>query len=111
MTEEPTPTPLPRIGWRTQDVLAVLLRAPGREVWPFWVDRQTSPRSDSGPILKRLARAGWLTTRRETGKPNARVLYKLTPAGEALAREAVAHPVRRPIDSGEPGPSAPRDAL
>ncbi|MFF4292105.1 PadR family transcriptional regulator [Streptomyces vinaceus] len=88
--------PLPRIGWRIQSVLEVLLQDPGREVWPFWVDGHTTPRSDSGPILKRLAEAGWLVSRRETGKPNARVLYRLTPAGEALAREAVTRPVKWP---------------
>jgi hypothetical protein len=77
-------------------VLDVLLQDPSREVWPFWMDQQTKPRSDSGPILKRLAEAGWLTSRRETGKPNARTLYRLTAAGEALAREAVERPVKWP---------------
>jgi hypothetical protein len=96
MAEEPIATPLPRLGWRTQSVLYVLLEAPSQEVWPYWVDQRTKPRSDSAPILKRLAQAGWLTTRRETGKPNARVLYKLTAAGEALAREAVERPVKWP---------------
>lgn len=89
-------TPIPRLGWRMQAVLDVLLEDPSREVWPFWLDRRTSPRSDSAPILRRLAQAGWLDTRRETGKPNARVLYKLTPAGEALAREAAERPVKWP---------------
>lgn len=93
---EPVATPLPRIGWRTQSVLYVLLEDPSREVWPYWVDRQTRPRSDSYSILQGLAQAGWVTSRRETDKPNARVLYRLTPSGEALAREAVQRPVKWP---------------
>ncbi|RPK58205.1 hypothetical protein EES44_24370 [Streptomyces sp. ADI96-15] len=92
----PAAAPLPRLGWRTQSVLYVLLNDPTREVWPYWVDKRAKPRSDSAPILKRLAQAGWLTVRRETGEPNARVLYRLTEAGEALAREAVQRPVKWP---------------
>lgn len=92
---EPAARPL-RPGWRTQSVLFVLLEDPSREVWPFWVDRNTKPQCDSYAILKRLAQAGWLTVRRETGKTNARVLYRLTPAGEALAREAVKRPAKWP---------------
>lgn len=93
---EPIATPLPRLGWRTQAVLDVLLEDPSREVWPYWLDQQMKPRGDSYQILKRLAQVGWLITRREIGKPNARVLYKLTAAGEALAREAVRRPVKWP---------------
>lgn len=93
---EANATPIPRLGWRMQAVLDVLLEDPSREVWPFWLDQQTRPRSDSAPILKRLAEAGWLTMRREVGKPNARVLYRLTPSGETLAREAVKREVRWP---------------
>jgi len=95
-TEHGDATPLPRIGWRMQAVLDVLLQDPSREVWPYWLDQRTPTRGENYQILKRLAEAGWLTTRRETGKANARVLYKLTPAGEALAREAVKRPVRWP---------------
>jgi hypothetical protein len=73
----------------------MLLEDPSREVWPFWMDRHT-PAYDSNQILKRLAEAGWLTSRRETNKPNARVLYRLTAAGEALAREAVERSVKWP---------------
>ncbi|MEZ7005852.1 hypothetical protein [Streptomyces sp. AD55] len=94
---EPTALPLLRLGWVTQALLDVLLEDPSREVWPFWIDRRSAAgRRDNGVILKRLAQAGWLTKRRETGKPNARVLYKLTPAGETLAREAVERPVKWP---------------
>ncbi|WP_371095044.1 hypothetical protein [Streptomyces sanglieri] len=111
---EPTARPLPRLGWHTQSILFVLLEDPSREVWPFWTDQRTKPRSDSAPILKRLAQAGWLTTRRETDKPNARVLYRLTPTGEVLAREAVKRPVEWPSNvahhrpSTEPQPSGGR---
>lgn len=94
--DEPDAVPLPRLGWRTQAVLYVLMDDPTREVWPYWVDQRTKPRSDSYKILQRLAEAGWLTTRREADKPNARVLYRLTAAGEALAREAVKRPVKWP---------------
>ncbi|MEU1815157.1 DUF6292 family protein [Streptomyces roseifaciens] len=103
---EPPAVPLPRLGWRTQSVLCVLLEDPSREVWPYWVDQRTKPRSDSAMILKRLAEAGWLTTRRETGKPNARVLYKLTTAGKTLAREAVRRPVKWPDNVAHHRPSA-----
>lgn len=92
----PSATPLPRLGWRMQDVLDVLLLDPSREVWPYYVDQRSAARFQSYEVLKRLAEAGWLTTRRETGKPNARVLYRLTPSGEALAREAVQRPVKWP---------------
>lgn len=94
--DELVATPLPRLGWRTQALLDVLLKDPSREVWPYWLDQQTPSGGDNYQILKRLAEAGWLTTRRETGKPNARVLYKLTAAGEALAREAVERPIKWP---------------
>ncbi|MFJ6014476.1 PadR family transcriptional regulator [Streptomyces sp. NPDC092952] len=104
--DEPVATPLPRLGWRAQSVLYVLLEDPSREVWPYWVDQRAKPRSDSAPILKRLARAGWLSTRRETGTPNARVLYRLTPAGEVLAREAVKRPVKWPDNVAHQRPSA-----
>jgi hypothetical protein len=79
-----------------QDVLDVLLQDPSREVWPYYVDQRSAARYQSCEVLKRLAEAGWLTVRRETGKPNARVLYRLTAAGEALAREAVQRPVKWP---------------
>ncbi|MEZ3180817.1 helix-turn-helix transcriptional regulator [Streptomyces pimonensis] len=94
--EEPAATPLPRLGWRMQAALDVLLEDPCREVWPYWLDQRSHARGDNHQILKRLAEAGWLTTRRETDKPNARVLYRFTAAGEALAREAVERPVRWP---------------
>lgn len=74
-------------------------------MWPFLVDSQARPRSDSGPILKRLAQAAWLAMRRETGKPNARVLYRLTAAGESLAREAVTRPVNWPDSVAHHRPS------
>lgn len=102
---EPDATPLPRLGWRTQSVLHVLLQDPHREVWPYWVDQQARPRSDSYQILKRLAQAGWLTTRRESGQANARVLYRLTAAGEVLAREAVRRPVKWPDNVAHHRPS------
>lgn len=95
---EPVATPLPRLGWRTQAVLNVLLEDPSREVWLYWLDQQPAVCNNSTgnyQVLQRLARAGWLTTRRETGT-NARVLYHLTPAGEELAREAVKRSVRKP---------------
>jgi hypothetical protein len=96
MDDEPTATPLPRLGWRMQAVLDVLLQDPNHEVCPYYVDKRTPPGGDNYKILKVLTAAGWLTTRRETGKPNARVLHKLTTAGEALAREAVERPVKWP---------------
>jgi hypothetical protein len=96
MDVEPTAEPLPRLGWRMQAVLDVLLQDPSREVWPYWLDQRSPTRGENNAILKRLADAGWLTARRETGTPNARVLYRLTAAGEALAREAVERQVKWP---------------
>ncbi|MFP3118136.1 PadR family transcriptional regulator [Streptomyces sp. Iso 434] len=94
---EPTATPLPRLGWRMQAVLDLLVEDPAREVWPYWIDQRTPTRGDGYQVLKRLAEAGWLTSRREdrpTG--SGRVLYRLTPSGEELAREAVSRSVRWP---------------
>jgi DNA-binding PadR family transcriptional regulator len=76
----------------------LLLEDPSREVWPYYVDQRSPARGDSYAVLKRLAGAGWLTARREADTPNARVLYRLTPSGEALAREAVERPVKWPAD-------------
>ncbi|MFE3146579.1 helix-turn-helix transcriptional regulator [Streptomyces sp. NPDC059218] len=103
---EPTALPLPGMGWRTQALLGVLLEDPSREVWPYWLDQRAPTRGgDNYQILKRLARAGWLTTRRETGKVNARVLYRLTPTGEVLAREAVKRSVKWPSSVAHHRPS------
>lgn len=96
LADELDAAPLPRMGWRMQAVLDVLMADPSREVWPYYVDQHSSARGDSYQILKRLHEAGWLTRRHETGGPNARVLYKLTTTGEALAREAVERPVKWP---------------
>jgi hypothetical protein len=93
---QPTAVPLPRLGWRMQAVLDAMLEDPSREVWPYWLDRHSRSRSENDQVLRRLAEAGWLTVRRETGKPNARVLYRLTPTGEAMAREAVKRQVKWP---------------
>lgn len=94
--DETTATPLSRITWRTQAVLLVLLEDRSREVWPYLLDRHPLTRgADNYQILKRLAEAGWLSTRRETG-PNGRVLYRLTAAGETMAREAAQRPVKWP---------------
>lgn len=84
----------PRISRQTVDVLAELLRTPGK--WRYGYDLMKVTGVAAGtlyPILARLADAGWLASEwdraAEDGRP-PRQNYRLTPSGRAGAREMIA---------------------
>ncbi len=79
-----------RLSKQTQLVLLALLRAPGDWKYGYGLSQETGLKSGSlYPILVRLAERKLVETSWETvqaGRP-PRHLYRLTSAGEQLARE------------------------
>lgn len=80
----------------TQLVLRVLLANPGCEVYGAQVAAAAElPSGTVHPLLARLERFGWLTSRweaidpRESGRPRRRY-YRLTPVGVSRAETALA---------------------
>lgn len=88
--------PIRRVGRVTthlQDILAVLLEDPERDVWMYYLDQRLGRRHTNGPTLRKLALYGWLTVRDESAASGGRTMrrvYRLTPEGQRLAREALA---------------------
>jgi PadR family transcriptional regulator PadR len=80
----------------TQLVLRTLLADPSKELYGVEIGQAAGLSSGTvHPILARLETVGWLTSRwedihpRTEGRP-ARRYYRLTPAGQELARAALA---------------------
>jgi PadR family transcriptional regulator PadR len=90
--------PLPRLGRATVDVLAVLLES-DEPRWGLELIKQTGrPSGTVYPLLDRLERAGWVTSRwdDDAGRPGPRRrMYRLTPDGAVAARDAVREAARR----------------
>lgn len=95
--------PLARLGRATVDVLAVLLDSAGPR-WGLELIKVTGrPSGTVYPLLDRLERAGWVTSRwdDDKGRPGPRRrLYELTPDGAVAARDAVRRAAARPARSG-----------
>lgn len=84
----------------TQLVLSTLLADPTREVYGLEIGQEVGlPSGTVHPILARLEGVGWVESRwedvdpREMGRP-ARRYYRLTGAGVAAARQALAQAYR-----------------
>ncbi len=95
--------PLPRLGRATVDVLRVLLESP-QPRWGLELIKATGrPSGTVYPLLDRLERAGWVTSRwdddAERTGPRRR-LYELTPDGAQAARTT--------LDAARPAPRATR---
>jgi len=80
----------------TQLVLWALLTEPGRELYGMEITQSAGlPSGTVHPMLARLERLGWVTSRwedidpREQGRP-ARRYYRLSPTGAESARAALA---------------------
>ena len=83
-----------RLTGTTADVLKVLLATtPDHPAWGLRICQEAGLGSGTVyPILERLLRAGWITSRREEGEhPGrpARTYYDLTGAGRARALSAL----------------------
>jgi DNA-binding PadR family transcriptional regulator len=104
--------PLVRMTIPTQLVLQTLLQDPVRELYGLEICQAANlPSGTIHPILARLERVGWLTSRWEDVDPQAegrprRRYYKLTPAGIDEAHRALAG-ARTPVS----GPLGLRPAL
>ena len=92
--------PPPRMTLQTQRVLAVLLEDPLGQHYGLDISRRVGlPTGSIYPILARLERADWVSSRWEQVDPNAvgrrpRRYYRLTGAGAEEARRAIDQTVR-----------------
>jgi PadR family transcriptional regulator PadR len=83
----------PRMTMQTQTVLRAFLAAPGTELYGLEIAAHTGLLPGTTyPILVRLERAEWVTSRWETIDPHdeqrpRRRYYKLTPRGTELAKQ------------------------
>src|SRR5690242_17935545 len=85
----------PRMTLPTQLVLRVLMDDPSREMYGLELCTEAGlPSGTIHPILARLEKAGWLTSRwenvdaREEGRPKRRY-YRLNPAAMAVVQSAL----------------------
>ena len=92
--------PSPRMTLQTQRVLAVLLEDPLGQHYGLDISRRLGlPTGSIYPILARLERADWVSSRWEDVDPNAvgrrpRRYYRLTGAGAEQARQVIDRTVR-----------------
>ncbi|WP_369231977.1 PadR family transcriptional regulator [Streptomyces sp. R21] len=89
-----------RLTSTTLDVIKVLLAStPDNPAWGLRICQEAGLGSGTVyPILERLLKAGWITSRREDGEhPGrpARTYYDLTGAGRSQANSAVAERAAR----------------
>lgn len=94
----------------TQQVLRVFLADPGRELYGLEIAGEAELASGTiHPILARLERCGWLTSRWEElgqeaiGRPRRR-FYKITPNGVVRAVQELGRVGARVAGSGRPVP-------
>ena len=90
-----------RMTMQTQLILRALLRDPGRELYGLEISAETELMPGTAyPILLRLEKAGWLTSKweeidpREEKRPRRRY-YRLTGDGATKASAALADARRR----------------
>jgi PadR family transcriptional regulator, regulatory protein PadR len=103
----------PRMTLPTQHVLRVLLVDRNQECYGLQIGEDAGlPSGTVHPILARLERVGWVTSRwedidpRSEGRP-ARRYYRLTSEGAELARDGLAraHRPKRLTPRGSPFPA------
>jgi DNA-binding PadR family transcriptional regulator len=86
-----------RLSLPALQAVAMMLEDPGAEYWGLAIAKQIHvPTGTIYPILHRLEAAGWLESTLEqvdttTACRPPRRLYRLTPTGARMAREALIH--------------------
>lgn len=87
--------PIQRLSFTTRAVLTLFLDNPTTELHGYEVTRRTDVQAGTVyPILRRLARDGWLAVREEergerTDARPLRLYYRITPRGVAEAKRLV----------------------
>ena len=94
--------PLARLGRATVDVLTVLLDS-AEPRWGLELIKLTGrPSGTVYPLLDRLERAGWVTSRwdDDVSRPGPRRrMYQLTPDGTVAARDVLRQAAQRPAST------------